>query len=67
MGGRTVNYRIKEEMRKMSAMIYPEKENRSRKKEETEKKVGIKEKQRSRVQVWIKIERSRGVEERGKE
>ncbi len=37
MGGRTVNYRIKEEMRKMSAMIYPEKENRSRKKEETEK------------------------------
>jgi len=38
MGGRTVNYRIKEEMRKMSAMIYPEKENRSRKKEETEKK-----------------------------
>ena len=37
MDGRTVKYRIKEEMRKMSARIYPEKENRSRKKEETEK------------------------------
>ena len=32
MGGRTVNYRIKEEMRKNIARIYPEKETRRRKK-----------------------------------
>ena len=52
MGGRTVNYRIKEEMRKNIARIYPEKETRRRKKKGEERRRRIYEqKQRKRVGI----------------